>query len=735
MLRSTTPRLTQQLRTHSKTVVTRLLTNSRIPPSTTEPSPWVTHVSRPLKLDWPTTLRADWAAVDNALPPIPPEPEPPVEKSTNKDLYPTALDEPLDAQSRRALADFFSGMVTDELPKIIRALTQLKSYGALRKVQESDVIKLSQLLSEYLARAPVNDERTSAEDIAVYLASRGSHQPLSAAMAFHLDRNNTEKVFSLWDKYAESANRRTERFNVRFGNFGANDNHLFVIAAAAIKDDFARAVDVMNQTQINFASWRVHDFISRHLLDQTALVRQRFLDFLHDATISRDLSDFGLLVEQVSDMARISDHEALLSLYTSIKDGLERGIFVPSQVKQPASNGVTYVTRDLWSLFVWGAVECQKLALAEKFIQEMTKYKVTPSLETWNCLLHGYSKANLDGMMDVIQRVRASGLEPDVKTLSIIMGAMFDKKNVDRAMDIFKTIRTHAVPPEEVDQGNVAPKLLAAYNIALNGLLRARQIPAAKTLLNKMQQEGPFPDIITYNTLLNRYMHMKDKHNMAQTLRDMAEARLQPDIYTYTILFVGAARERDEAMKSDIVRRMKATEVKPNRALLSAGIHSILTSGEVDPIPTAMTLLRMMERDPDIDLKPNEVTYHTIMNAIDQSLQRKEIGPSRARLWTQELHQRMIAQSLRPNRPILHLLMKMHLEDITSPDSIEKAMSIFKQLDKEGLLNTDGWFVLLFGLEKRKEIGLAKQMISKLRKSTWEARGSLLLLVDRLNSY
>lgn len=734
MLRSTTPRLVRHLRTHPKNVVTRPLTNHRIPPLANETSSLVPQFSRPFKVEWPATLRADWLALDDAIEPIPPEVEFPVEKTERKSAFLNALDEPFDKKSRTALTKFYTGMVREESLEVIRALAELKSYDSLHKVQDTDVIKLSQLLCDYLARCPISIERRQAEDIAVYLASRGSYQPLSTAMAYHLREHNYEIISSLWDQYAGSTDGRVERFNIHVGKLNANDSQLFAIAAAAIRDDFAGAVAAMKKTRITFASWRINEFIGQYLEEQPALIRQRFRDFLHDATVSRDVSRFGLLVEQVTDIARVSDHEALLNLYASIKDGLRRNIFVPDDKKLPRSDGTTPVNRDLWSLFVWGAVECQRLDIAEKFFKEMSLYNVSPSLETWNCLLHGYSKTNFDHMMEVVQRVRAAGLQPNVKTLSIIMGAMFDKKVVEQAMEIFETIRGFAVPPEEVDRANVTPQLLTAYNIALNGLLRSRELLAAEELLSRMQREGPFPDLITYNTLLNRYMHMKDKLRIAQTLRAMAEAELKPDIYTYTILFVGACRDRDEPMKNEIVRRMKATEVKPNRALLSAGIHSILTSGHLDAIQTAINLLQKMEIDPDPDLRPNEITYHTIMNAIDQSLERNDIKLTQADYFINYLHQRLIKQGLRPNRPILHLLMRLHLRK-PNPQSLQQALRIFDQLDKEELLNADGWYIMLLGLEKRKEFDLAKEKIAHLRKSTWEARGSLLLLVDRLNSY
>jgi hypothetical protein len=229
-------------------------------------------------------------------------------------------------------------------------------------------------------------------------------------------------------------------------------------------------------------------------------------------------------------------------------------------------------------------------------------------------------------------------------------------------------------------------------------------------------------------------MNMKDRPGTADALRAIADAGLKPDIYTFTILYVGASRNKDEQMKTEILQRMKSLDIKANRALLTAAIHSILNSLSNDAIRIALQLLSKMEQDPDKNVRPNEITYSAIMNAIEQMSEKGRLTIEEAYNHITKLYQRMLAKGFRPNRPILHLLMKVHLRYPIS-ESLETAMAIFDDILEGEMATSDTWYILLQGLERRQEFALAKEKARKCMQSGLEPRGSLLILLDRINQY
>jgi hypothetical protein len=680
-------------------------------------------------MKWPVNLNQDFLSLDQVY-------RPPTE-IVDMDKTPTS-DEPersdLDSYNpevRATMKSLYSALCYNELDDIVEGFMALEQLQALEKFMDVDVGKVSLMLAEYLMRAPKDPQRIDAETMAAFFATRGFMEPLHSAMAYHLLRDDPDAVLELWDhhqRWKQAIVKRPKQKHYR------DDRIMYVAAAGAMKDDYVRVASALRDTCSSVPPWRVSEFAERFLLQKSPLIRQRFLDFLHDAMLGRDIDHFGPLATQVAEIGRLADHRALSELYDSVRDGLRRGIFAVSGTV-PRTPHIQMVDPKLWSLFVWGAIQCRNVVLAEAIMQDMQSYGIAPTLDMWSILLKGYAKRGLiECMMGSIKKIQAQGLEPNLTCLSIIMSAFYDRQLLEPAADILRTIQTYAPPPEDPDAPNLTEQLRVAHNIALNGLLRNRAIPEAEKLLRKMEQEGPHPNIVTYNTFLNRYTNMQYLKGVASTLRTIADRGLQPDIYTFTILYVGACRVNDDDMKTNLLHRIKALDVKPNNALLCAAIASILGSGSSDAVKTAMGLLSKMEREQDRTMKPNEVTYHTIMHSIDDLVLQKTLTKEHGLHLIRHLYQKMISRGFRPTRIIYHLLLRIYIRQ-TDSESLRIALSTFNQLVKEELVTSDSWYILLSGLEKRKEYALAKRMIEVLRKSSHDTRGSLLAVVDRINRY
>ena len=693
-----------------------------------------------LETEWPTDLNLNYLLMDKAFQPPTPDVneafQPPTQLITGDNKTRNSFKEfnkldSHDEEVHMVMKTLYLALGRNELGDIIKAFISLRDLDALEKFLDTDVGKLSLMLAEYLSRAPKATERTEAEAMAMFFATRGVIEPLQAAMTYHLLRDDPDSVLGLWDQ-PQSWKRVPIR---KPGKTAFRDERLlYVTAAAAMKDDYPMVVMAFRASSFSFAPWRISEFVERFLSRTSPLVRQRFLDFLHDASLARDIYQFHPLAQQVVGIGQLADHIALSDLYNSIKDCLDRGVFVISDT-QSSDSHVQTVSRKIWSLFVWGAIQCRKVPLAEAFMQDMRAYGLAPTLDMWSDLLKGYAKRGLiDNMMETVKKIKDQGLEPNIKCLTVIMGAFYDKRLLGAATEIFHAIQAYPPPPDDSDSQDHISQLRVAHNVALNGLLRNRQIAEANTLLQKMEEEGPEPDIVTYNTFLNRYTNMKDTKGVAAVLRTISDRGLQPDIYTFTILYVTAARNRDEDMKINLLMRMKTLDVKPNNALFCAAICSMLGSGSSDAIRIAMGLLKSVEKERDTGIRPDGVTYHTIMHSVEDFVARGTLSEEQGFMLIQDLYRRMVSHRFQPTRVIHHLLLRTYLRR-TDPHSLPIAISIFNQLVKEELANNNTWYILLSGLVTRREFALAKHMVAVLQKSSFEARGSLLAIVERINRY
>ncbi|KAG9039335.1 hypothetical protein FS842_003161 [Serendipita sp. 407] len=592
------------------------------------------------------------------------------------------------------------------------------------------------MLTDYLSHAPVkSEERKEAEEMSIFFCTRGVMAPLNEAMAFHLRSNNPTRIFELWDMYDRWGKKPIYLAGKR--NMSIDDRMLYVCAAAAITNEFTWIYHAMSTSSTVFPDWRVNDFVQRALTGYEPAVRQRFRDFLHDAMLTRDVDLFYPLASQVREAGEHGDYEAIEALCRNIRDGIERGLLVPGPALDPKVPKSTWspriVDERVWTLLVYGAIRSRKVDVAGMIVQEMKAVGVRPSIRIWNYILMGMVKTGAQPrMLQVLNKMREDGHEPDLMSQTIVLRALFDKRSLAQARGVFLSI-TGSIPSDRPWTDEETTGLRSAYNVVLNGLLRCQLIEEADKVFATMGKEGPAPDVVTFNTLLNRYAHMKLPQKVKETLHIMGDRNVSPDIYTFTILFVNACHLGDDAMKHILMERMRELDIKANTALLSAAIYSILANGENDSLKHAMQLLRLMEKSPDKEARPNEITYNTILHKIRQQIEDKTIPFAAGHEQMEKIYDGMKRRMFRPNRVTLHVMMKQYLTH-PHPDSLRTATAIFNELYTERVDNDDTWYIFLQGLNRRGQLELVAETIRKLQqRQSIQPKKSLLALVERLS--
>ncbi|CCA67459.1 hypothetical protein PIIN_01289 [Serendipita indica DSM 11827] len=645
-----------------------------------------------------------------------------------------------DSQASAALNELWGGIARNEIEPILAGFKKLRERNALAKLLDADVIKITQLLSDYLSRAPDDQTRQLAQVMAAHFAMRGVPEPLNVAMAFHLRKGDHEAIFELWDETQNWGKSQELLSSKRTWAMAKDDRILYVAAAAAISQEFQRIVNAIRTTTASFDGQRLEDFIHREMFELSPAIRQRFRDYLHDAVLCRDVQQQQMLFSQVEDLILARDSAAMAKLFNSIVDALERKVLVTGAVNVPSVSKQIFIPIHvggaLWSLLVWGAVHCRDIKLAERIMDGMQKYNVKPPINCWNYLMYAHAKqGRIDEIHKILARIQESNTEPDIRTYSIVMSSLFDRRLVRQARQTFDLIKQLPTPHDNEAAAKHPSLLLGAYNLAINGYLRCQLFEEANTVLQEMEAgTGPKPDIVTYNTFLNRYMHMGDRGAVANTLQRIAEAGLDPDLYTFTILFVGASKDRDLEMQTDIIKRMQAMHLQPGVELLSAAVDSIFNGGTREALPAAIAFLERMERNPRDNRRPNLVTYATFLHGIDRLNEAGAITFGEFKYYAEAIYRRIIKRGFTPNRAVHHAMMRMYLKD-KEPQALKTALSIFNELKQAQALNTDSWHLLLRGLEMRGERELAKRMVDELKNATSEPlKSSLLRLIERISA-
>ena len=99
------------------------------------------------------------------------------------------------------------------------------------------------------------------------------------------------------------------------------------------------------------------------------------------------------------------------------------------------------------------------------------------------------------------------------------------------------------------------------YNRLIAGLLLNNRVDEAMIIYDQMKKQNIFPNIITYNTLINKLF---DKKKTMVVLQDMQRFNITPDITTLTTLLKKQFQNRDMKGVQKILNMFDSMKIKPN---------------------------------------------------------------------------------------------------------------------------------------------------------------------------
>ncbi|XP_057779001.1 pentatricopeptide repeat-containing protein At3g09650, chloroplastic [Salvia miltiorrhiza] len=185
---------------------------------------------------------------------------------------------------------------------------------------------------------------------------------------------------------------------------------------------------------------------------------------------------------------------------------------------------VTYTT--VISAFVKaGAMDRARLVLVE-----MARIGVPANLITYNILLKGYChRLQIDKAEDVMREmVEEAGIQPDVISYNTLIDGCILVDDCAGALTYFNEMRKRGIAPTKVSyttlmkafassgQPKLASKVfdemlkdprvkvdLVAWNMLVEGYCKLGLIEEAKSIIEKMKEEGMCPNVATYGSLAN----------------------------------------------------------------------------------------------------------------------------------------------------------------------------------------------------------------------------------------
>ncbi|XP_061626324.1 pentatricopeptide repeat-containing protein 1, mitochondrial [Phyllopteryx taeniolatus] len=160
--------------------------------------------------------------------------------------------------------------------------------------------------------------------------------------------------------------------------------------------------------------------------------------------------------------------------------------------------------------------------------------------------------ALLGGAHGFLEKMAAGGLEPDLRTLTLLADTM--APGLQSLETLLKVAKRHRVKLDTT-----------FFNSAIRRAARSGDLDGAKAVLSVMQKRNVSVDVQTFGSLALGCQGQKDG---LQLLQDMEEAGLQPNAHVFSALIGRAARRLDYPYLKTLLKSMRDRRVWPNQVVI-----------------------------------------------------------------------------------------------------------------------------------------------------------------------
>ena len=632
--------------------------------------------------------------------------------------------------------------------QILETLRESCSEGGPYPIPQSYYKDLASLLCSHLHRTIPPEElgsetQTVVESFAFNTAKQYSDSDaLAAYLLFHLNRNRPQVVIDLYRTFTEYLGLPTSQppesiSSVEEGladDFKLKDTgRISVILAATtahiMTGSFKDAFDI----------YRAAPVIR---IKGAFIIKNRFLQRLQfgNPTLHAKVEECFERLEIAELVARprfFSNHimahshpDALFSLerlYARVLDGIRASDhYLASQPSEVSRTRLVPLTETVWTSFQTAFVKCERMDLAEKVWSDLSELGIRPGVVMWTALLDTYAELrNSSRVKEIWHVMRREGIQPDVLSYRALISVLFDDRKPEEAMRIFGEFQRRFK--------DNSYQSIAVYNAVIRGLLSHNRIDEFNSVLTKMRLAGPTPDIFSYNILLAYHARLNDFKALANTVTTMTAAKISGDVASYSIILSALLRIGKEDAPTTILNLMRKQGLQPNVTTYSAIIDHQMRAQTEEGLKAALVMLDKMERDADINIKPNVVTYTSILAGIYR-------GDWLSRQKADELKRNILDRmkkktQVKPNLKTYHILIRASLAS-PDPGAYRDALAYLQEMEDHGIPRVQNtWYILLSGLMELNKWDVASGMVSKMLKSGHEPSDSLKRLISLIERH
>ena len=298
-------------------------------------------------------------------------------------------------------------------------------------------------------------------------------------------------------------------------------------------------------------------------------------------------------------------------------------------------------------------------------------YSVGTVLEGWVASKHPNACERIEGWLQRVQRLHNEGwldLKPNTVVYNIFLHALAEAKNTERAEQVLQSLLAgrDGVDPDPVSFSTVllaytkqqtteamanaetllnqmqelfqsgmesAKPTLVAFTTVIHGFAQLGQPQPAEKLLNKLLElygetldADLEPDVTVYNSVMTAWSNAGQPDRADNYLRGILDSgSVEPNDRSFNAVLRGWANVGKPDEAESLLFRMHGSHAEqihshpPTTMSYNIVLDAWAKSKRPDSWERALDILKYMEdlyQDGNIDLRPNSVTWNTVLNCI-----------------------------------------------------------------------------------------------------------------------
>lgn len=573
-----------------------------------------------------------------------------------------------------------------------------------------------------------DDANNIAQIFAVQAATHGFADALYALMLAYIQKNDPQAALDIYRRFSESLKEPETNKDEQLISLIDEDAEpdmdpfrvsalLAAITAHAMTNSFPAAFATFTESNIRIPAHRKKLFFQGLKVSSDDLTTAR--KFVDNLEILSWVSKPSMLSKHIMNIAHPRSAPLLLRLYTDILEGINGpNPFIALKESDLSDTRLVVISQAIWTSFQTGFIRCERRDLAAKLWDDLAQHGIQPDVTMWTGLLDVY--ADLRDSTQAMQTwnlMLQQNVLPDELSYRAMIQVLFDDNKPEEAVKRFQEFRQTFKEP------NTAA--LAVYNTLLKGLLRTKRLADAIQVLSAMLKQGPYPDVVSFNTLLGYYKRHKDFKSLSAIVNQMNALKIPGDVVTFSTILSALLQVGEENAHSVILGIMRKQGVLPNVATYTAIIDHQMREQSEASLRASLKLLDKMEQDPS--LKPNEVTYTTILSGLYRARWADQDKVDEVR---QDITSRMRRFNVSFRLPTYHTLIQAAL-DSKHADGYKNALALIQEMEDQDMPRVNNtWYILFKGLIRLGQWDVAAEMVRKMRRCQHKPTESLNKVVD-----